>query len=48
ELEGQVESFDVGRTDLASEIDQLASDEKINEELARIKREMKPNNSSEA
>lgn len=41
ELEGQVEALDVGRQDLASEIDQLAKDDAINEELNRLKDEMK-------
>lgn len=41
ELEGHVESMDVGRKSLSSEIDQLAEDDKINEELERIKKEMK-------
>lgn len=43
ELEGQVESMDMGRKGggLADEIDQLAEDDKINEELERIKKEMK-------
>lgn len=40
ELEGHVESMDVGRKSLSSEIDQLAEDDKINEELERIKKEM--------
>jgi len=40
ELEGQVEALDVGRHDLASEIDQLAKDDAINEELNRLKEEM--------
>lgn len=40
ELEGHVESFDVGRQDLASEIDQLAKDDAINEELDRLKAQM--------
>jgi phage shock protein A len=43
-LEGQLDSMDLGRdvpNDLAAEIDELASDEKINDELARIKAEMK-------
>ncbi|WP_086929273.1 phage shock protein PspA [Agarilytica rhodophyticola] len=40
ELEGHVESFDVGRNDLASEIDQLAKDDAINEELSRLKEQM--------
>lgn len=41
ELEGQVESMDIGRKSLSSEIDQLATDDKVNEELERIKKEMK-------
>lgn len=41
ELEGHVESMDVGRKTLSNEIDQLAEDDKINEELERIKKEMK-------
>lgn len=41
ELEGQVESMDMGRKTLSSEIDQLATDDKVNEELERIKKEMK-------
>ncbi len=42
-LESQLESMDLGRdvpSDLASEIDSLVEDEKINEELARLKQEM--------
>lgn len=42
-LEGQLESMDLGREvspDLASEIEALQEDEVINDELARIKREM--------
>jgi phage shock protein A len=42
-LESQLESMDLGRevpADLASEIDSLVEDEKINEELARLKQEM--------
>ena len=42
-LEGQLESMDLGREvspDLASEIDSLVEDEKINAELARLKQEM--------
>lgn len=41
ELEGQVESMDMGRKSLSTEIDQLATDDKVNEELERIKKEMK-------
>lgn len=40
DLEGQVESFDVGRSDLASEIDQLKKDDSINTELDRLKAEL--------
>jgi phage shock protein A len=42
-LEGQLESMDLGREvhpDLASEIDALQENEKINDELARLKQEM--------
>lgn len=42
-LEGQLESMDLGRDvapDLASEIDALVEDEKVNAELDRLKREM--------
>jgi phage shock protein A len=42
-LESQLESMDLGRDvpgDLAGEIDSLIEDEKINEELARLKQEM--------
>ena len=42
-LEGQVEAMDMGRSDksdLASEIEALAADEKLNEALARLKAEM--------
>ncbi len=42
-LESQLESMDLGREvapDLASEIEALAEDEQINDELARLKREM--------
>jgi phage shock protein A len=42
-LESQLESMDLGRdvpTDLASEIDSLADDEKINAELTRLKEQM--------
>lgn len=41
ELEGHVESMDMGRQNLASEIDSLAADDKINSELERLKKEMK-------
>jgi phage shock protein A len=42
-LESQLESMDVGRDvpqNLASEIDALQEDERINEELARLKAEL--------
>ncbi len=42
-LEGQLEAMDVGRDvapDLAAEIDALAEDDRINEELQRLKAEM--------
>jgi phage shock protein A len=42
-LEGQLESMDLGRDvapDLATEIDSLVEDEKITEELSRLKQEM--------
>ncbi|MFT7129959.1 MAG: phage shock protein A [Gammaproteobacteria bacterium] len=42
-LEGQVEAMDLGadgQVDLASEIEALAENEKINEELSRLKAEM--------
>ncbi len=42
-LEGQLESMDLGREvapDLATEIDSLVEDEKISEELSRLKQEM--------
>ena len=40
DLEGQVESYDLGRKDLASEIDDLKNDDTINSELERLKQEM--------
>ncbi len=43
DLEGQVDSMDMGRetkTGLASEIDDLVNDEKVNGELERLKNEM--------
>ncbi len=48
-LEGEVEAMDLGRdnaSDLASEIDALADDEKITEELSRLKAEMDTNGQS--
>ena len=44
-LESQLESMDIGRDvspDLAAEIDALQEDERINEELDRLKAEMQP------
>ena len=37
DLEGQVESYDVGQKTLAAEIDALEGDEKVDEELQRLK-----------
>lgn len=48
DLEGQVEAYDLGRTDLASEIDNLAEDDKINAELERLKKEINTDNSSQS
>jgi phage shock protein A len=45
-LEGQLESMDVGidpNRDLASQIDALASDDTINDELAKLKAKMADN-----
>ena len=42
-IEGQVESLDLGKnsaSDLHTEFDELLNNEKINEELTRLKREM--------
>jgi phage shock protein A len=42
-LESQLESMDIGRDvapDLAAEIDALQEDERINDELARLKAEL--------
>ena len=41
-MESQLEAMDLGRdvADLSTEIEGLVEDEKINEELARLKREM--------
>lgn len=46
-LEGQVEAMDLGgenRTDLASEINSLVDDDKINDELTRLKAEVSGSN----
>ena len=40
ELEGEVESYDLGQKNLADEIADLESDEKVDEELARLKQRM--------
>ncbi|MFT2110031.1 phage shock protein PspA [Marinomonas sp. 2405UD68-3] len=43
DLEGQIESMDLGedtKTDLKSQIDSLKNDDKINDELARLKEKM--------
>lgn len=40
DFEGQVESMDLGKKDLASEIADLEQDEKVNDELARLKKEL--------
>lgn len=40
DLEGEVESFDMGQKTLAEEISELEADEKLDEELANLKREM--------
>ena len=37
DLEGQVESYDVGQKTLAAEIDALEGDEQVDEELQRLK-----------
>ena len=39
-LEGEVESYDLGQKNLADEIADLESDEKVDEELARLKQRM--------
>lgn len=40
DIEGKVEAFDIGRKDLAAEIDQLAKDDDINAELNRLRQEV--------
>lgn len=40
DLEGEVESFDMGQKTLAEEISELEADEKLDEELANLKREI--------
>lgn len=49
DIEAQVESYDMGSKSLADEIEELASDEKIDDELAQLKAKMnsdKGNNDS--
>lgn len=41
ELESQVEAYDLGRSDLADEIDQLSKKEDIDSELDRLKKRLK-------
>lgn len=48
DLEGQVESYDLGRKDLASEIDELQNDDNINAELEKLKQEMNAQKSQSA
>lgn len=40
-VEGKIESLDIGRRDLASEIDELANSEALEAELARLKGEIR-------
>tara|TARA_R110002167_G_scaffold100509_4_gene262314 strand:- start:21312 stop:21980 length:669 start_codon:yes stop_codon:yes gene_type:complete len=42
DIEAQVESYDMGSKSLADEIADLASDEKVDDELAALKAKMKP------
>ena len=44
EMEGHVESMDVGRRDLRTEIDKLAEDEGVSAELQRLKEAVKNKN----
>lgn len=46
DLEGQVESYDLGKKTLADEIEQLAEDEEIESQLAALKRKMEGKSSS--
>ena len=41
DLEGQVESYDMGQRSLASEIDELDRDEAVDEELEQLKARVK-------
>ena len=40
-LESQVEAYDLGRPDLAEEIDQLSKEEDIDNELQQLKKRLK-------
>lgn len=40
DLEGEIEAYDLGQKNLASEIAELENDEKVDEELARLKARM--------
>jgi len=46
DLEGQIESYDMGQKTLAEEIEELESDERINEELKALKARMSGGGSS--
>lgn len=47
-LEGEVEAYDLGQRNLAEEIADLESDEKVDEELARLKARMKQDSESDS
>ncbi len=47
-LEGEVEAYDLGQRNLAEEIADLESDEKVDAELARLKARMKQDSGTEA
>ena len=40
DLEGEVEAYDLGQKSLSDEISELQNDEKVDEELARLKAKM--------
>ena len=46
-LEGQVESYDLGQRSLKDQIDELAVDESVDEELRQLKKRMKSGGESE-
>ena len=46
-LEGEVEAYDLGQRNLAEEIADLESDEKVDAELARLKARMKQDSGTE-